>query len=51
MRADFAISPTPRRSSFCAASERLKFNYNEVTKGKKMEQNILVKPGDQIIVP
>lgn len=32
-------------------TERLKFNYHEVTKGKKMEQNILVKPGDQIIVP
>ncbi len=32
-------------------SDRLKFNYHEVTKGKKMEQNILVKPGDQIIVP
>jgi polysaccharide export outer membrane protein len=31
-------------------SETLKFNYHEVTKGKKMEQNILVKPGDQIIV-
>lgn len=31
--------------------ERLKFNYHEVTHGKKMEQNILVKPGDQIIVP
>jgi polysaccharide export outer membrane protein len=32
-------------------SERLKFNYREVTKGKKMEQNILVRPSDQIIVP
>jgi polysaccharide biosynthesis/export protein len=32
-------------------SDRLKFNYHEVTKGKKMEQNILVKNGDQIIVP
>jgi len=32
-------------------SVRLKFNYKEVTKGKKMEQNILLKPGDQIIVP
>jgi len=32
-------------------SERIKFNYHDVTKGKKMEQNILVKPGDQIIVP
>jgi len=30
--------------------QRLKFNYRDVTKGKKMEQNILVKPGDQIIV-
>jgi polysaccharide export outer membrane protein len=32
-------------------SERMKFNYHDVTHGKKMEQNILVKPGDQIIVP
>lgn len=32
-------------------SDRIKFNYNQVTKGKKMEQNILLKPGDQIIVP
>jgi len=32
-------------------AQRLKFNYHEVTHGKKMEQNILVKPGDQIIVP
>lgn len=28
----------------------LKFNYKEVTKGKKMEQNIEIMPGDQIIV-
>lgn len=32
-------------------SERIRFNYNQVTKGKKMDQNILLKPGDQIIVP
>ncbi|HLY19857.1 MAG TPA: polysaccharide biosynthesis/export family protein [Bryobacteraceae bacterium] len=32
-------------------SERLRFNYHEVSKGRKMEQNIMVKPGDQIIVP
>ena len=32
-------------------SERMKFNYHEVTHGKKMDQNILLKPGDQIIVP
>jgi polysaccharide biosynthesis/export protein len=32
-------------------SERLKFNYHDVTKGKHMDQNIRVEPGDQIIVP
>ncbi|HTQ54840.1 MAG TPA: polysaccharide biosynthesis/export family protein [Bryobacteraceae bacterium] len=32
-------------------SERLKFNYHDVTKGKNMAQNVLVQPGDQIIVP
>ena len=30
--------------------ERLKFNYKEVIAGKKMEQNIFLKPGDIIIV-
>jgi len=28
----------------------IRFNYREVTRGKKMEQNIEVMPGDQIIV-
>ena len=28
----------------------IRFNYKEVTKGKKMEQNIEIMPGDQIIV-
>ena len=28
-----------------------KFNYKEVIHGKNLEQNILVQPGDQIIVP
>jgi polysaccharide export outer membrane protein len=32
-------------------TERIRFNYNQVTHGKKMDQNILLKPGDQIIVP
>lgn len=32
-------------------TERLKFNYNEVVKGKKLEQNILLQPGDHIVVP
>jgi polysaccharide export outer membrane protein len=31
--------------------ERLKFNYNEVVKGKNMEQNILLENGDYIVVP
>ncbi|MCX6614316.1 MAG: polysaccharide biosynthesis/export family protein [Acidobacteria bacterium] len=32
-------------------NERLKFNFNEVIKGKKLEQNILLQPGDHIVVP
>lgn len=32
-------------------SERLKFNYKDVTHGKNLDQNILLQPGDQIIVP
>jgi polysaccharide export outer membrane protein len=31
--------------------QRLKFNYKEVIGGKKMEQNIGLESGDQIIVP
>jgi polysaccharide export outer membrane protein len=29
----------------------LKFNYNEVRKGKKLQQNIELKPGDTVVVP
>jgi polysaccharide export outer membrane protein len=32
------------------SKELLKFNYKEVTRGKHPEQNILLQPGDQIIV-
>lgn len=32
-------------------AQRFKFNYNEVIKGKHREENILLEPGDQIIVP
>ncbi len=32
-------------------NQRLKFNFNEVTKGKNMEQNIYLENGDHIIVP
>lgn len=32
-------------------SERIKFNYDEVIKGKKLEQNIFLQDGDHIFVP
>lgn len=32
-------------------NERLKFNYNDVVKGKKMEQNVMLQNGDHIVVP
>ncbi len=32
-------------------SQRIKFNYDEVMKGKKLEQNILIENGDQVFVP
>ena len=33
------------------AERRFKFNYRQVLKGKSTEQNILLKPGDTVIVP
>ena len=30
---------------------RLPFNYREVTKGRKMEQNVMLRPGDTVIIP
>ena len=33
------------------AGKQYHFNYKEVIHGKNMEQNILLQPGDQIIVP
>lgn len=32
-------------------TERLKFNYNDIMKGKNLEQNILLQDGDHIFVP
>ena len=31
--------------------QKFKFNYKEVINGKKIEQNIIVQPGDTIVVP
>jgi polysaccharide biosynthesis/export protein len=30
--------------------QRFKFNYKDVVKGKKIEQNIMLKPGDTVVV-
>jgi polysaccharide export outer membrane protein len=30
---------------------RFRFNYKDVVKGKNVEQNILLKSGDTVIVP
>jgi polysaccharide export outer membrane protein len=32
-------------------TQTFKFNYKDVIKGKKLEQNILLKPGDTVVVP
>jgi polysaccharide export outer membrane protein len=45
---DFANT---KKITILRGSDRLKFNYKEVTKGKKMEQNIVLQNGDEIIVP
>lgn len=29
----------------------LKFNYNDVIQGKKLDQNVMLKPGDTVVVP
>lgn len=29
----------------------LKFNYKDVARGRKLEQNVLLKPGDTVVVP
>jgi len=31
--------------------KRLKFNYEDVVKGKNLKQNILLQPGDTVVVP
>lgn len=45
---DFA---NPKKIVVMRGNERFKFNYKEVIAGKKLEQNILLESGDQIIVP
>ncbi len=45
---DFANT---KKITILRGSQTFKFNYHEVSKGKKMEQNIRLEPGDQIFVP
>jgi hypothetical protein len=32
-------------------SKTFPFNYKDVAKGKRREQNIVLKPGDTVVVP
>jgi polysaccharide export outer membrane protein len=32
-------------------TQSYKFNYHDVARGKKLEQNIMLKPGDTVVVP
>jgi hypothetical protein len=32
-------------------TQSFKFNYKDVSKGKKLEQNIALLPGDTVVVP
>ena len=41
----------PKKVTILRKGKILKFNYNDVIRGKKMEQNILLEPGDTIFVP
>ncbi len=45
---DFANT---KKITILRGTQTFKFNYKEVSKGRKMEQNIQLQPGDQIFVP
>jgi polysaccharide export outer membrane protein len=34
-----------------ASTTTLKFNYKDVSRGKKLEQNVVLRPGDTVVVP
>lgn len=40
-----------KKITIMRGSDRFKFNYNEVVKGKNLDQNIYLENGDHIIVP
>lgn len=39
------------RASSSGAPQRIKFNYKQVIKGEKFQQNVALQPGDTIVVP
>ena len=41
----------PKKIYVLRGSKKLEFNYKEVSRGKKMEQNIVLENGDRIFVP
>ena len=41
----------PKKITILRKGKNLKFNYNDVVKGKSSEQNVLLEPGDLIYVP
>ncbi len=45
---DFA---NKKKITIMRGSKRIRFNYNDVVKGKNTQQNILLENGDQVIVP
>ena len=48
------VNPANKRKKkiiIMRGKDRIRFNYNDVIKGKNLEQNILLQDGDTIYVP
>ena len=45
---DFA---NKKKITILRGAERLRFNYNDIVKGRKLSQNVLLENGDKIVVP
>lgn len=41
----------PKKIIIMRGKERIRFNHKDVVKGKNLEQNIYLQPGDHIVVP
>lgn len=51
MAGGFREFANKKKITIVRGDKRLRFNYNEVVKGKNLQQNIQLENGDQIIVP